>query len=328
MTAPARRHHHRWTTRGLWVRPRAWCWWSCWPAPRPWPARRWARPPSAPPAAPRRRRPASGWSSTTGSSCTDTTPPATTDQCVTLGSGTGLALLTAAGHTYRLNGSGLLCSIDGYPSSGCGDDRQRQVPLLELLAGWLELDLLLGRAGGPHRGQDGDVEGWHFVEGARQPGRPAAGLAPRPARARRPPRPRRRRPRPSIRPSPTRGCPGWGPGRGRRRRQPPGVPTSPRRSRPAPAGCRSGVEPGSTGDTIRREGLTAAESLHQPGRRLSTPPAPTDDGSSDEPASGDSARRRIVVQHKGVPVLMAGGGVVIVALGVAAALRFRVRPDA
>lgn len=107
-------------------------------------------------------------------------------RCVAPGSpkSTGAQALADAGFSVRYDpSSGLLCGIDGYPSSGCGD-RQGGGRQYKYWAYWRK------GAGDPvawtyasigpasARVQAGDVEGWRYVEGAGSPSDPAPRMAP------------------------------------------------------------------------------------------------------------------------------------------------------
>lgn len=94
-------------------------------------------------------------------------------QCVTLPSGsTGFDLLRTAGHTFRLNSAGLTCGIDGGPATGCGE----RVGASYRYWAYFHTDAGQWRyaSDGPaaQRLRDGDVEGWHFVEGSGTPSDP------------------------------------------------------------------------------------------------------------------------------------------------------------
>lgn len=255
--------------------------------------------------------------------------------CVPVPSGSsGIQLLEAAGHDYRLNGSGLLCAIDGLPAGNeCGE----RTP-----SGSYRYWAYFHSAGsswsysgiGPssYRATAPVVEGWHFVEGAGNPGDPP---------------PRR---------APTTICPVAPP--------PTAPPTTPRPvaptttpvtpSVPSPAPSGPSVDPGAA-----PSGNAPAATTTVPG---ATPadgtPDPTDgstDGSATDPSvsagePGAGAPTGTVAGHGGdatdVTILTAaqsgssgsgaGGGaplativvvLVVAALGGVAAWRFRFRSD-
>jgi len=83
----------------------------------------------------------------------------------------GYAVLQAAGRQIRLDTSGLVCAIDGYPA---GDDCGTRSPTGyrywayfygDGSGGWTYASI----GPGGHRVFAGSVEGWHFVEGAGKP---------------------------------------------------------------------------------------------------------------------------------------------------------------
>lgn len=95
--------------------------------------------------------------------------------CVPVAPGrSGLELLTDAGHDYRLNGSGLLCAIDGLPAGDeCGE--RTSTGSYRYWAYFHGAGASWRYAGiGPtyHRATTDGVEGWHFVEGAGNPSDP------------------------------------------------------------------------------------------------------------------------------------------------------------
>jgi hypothetical protein len=86
-------------------------------------------------------------------------------QCVTIADrGTGADALSAGGHTPRWNSSGLLCAIDGYPATGCGE---RTATGYRYWSYWHGGDAWKYSSVGPDsfRPGEGGVEGWHFVDG-------------------------------------------------------------------------------------------------------------------------------------------------------------------
>ncbi len=91
--------------------------------------------------------------------------------CVVVASGTTGAQVLArrasqlGRPTPRYDGSGLLCAIDGYPATGCGD---------RTAGGYRYWAYFTGTSGSwlygnynpfIRRVADGDIEGWHFIDG-------------------------------------------------------------------------------------------------------------------------------------------------------------------
>jgi hypothetical protein len=109
-------------------------------------------------------------------------PPAgVVARCIPIeGRTTGGDALKAAGFTLRVQG-GLVCAIDGYPASGCGERTGQR--LYKFWSYW-RADAGSGTytysAIGPAaaRVEDGDIEGWRFVEGAATPNDPQPRHAP------------------------------------------------------------------------------------------------------------------------------------------------------
>lgn len=86
----------------------------------------------------------------------------------------GFTILHVGGHFFTLNGSGLLCSIDGYPDAGeCGERVNSHYRywayFLGDASGW-NYSKFVG-PGSFHPTGPG-VQGWHFVEGAGGPSDP------------------------------------------------------------------------------------------------------------------------------------------------------------
>ena len=166
--------------------------------------------------------------------------------------------------------------------------------------------------------------GWHFVRTARQPAGSAAGSIPPPcARV-------HRTTTTTTAPDTTTttgpgggGGGGGGAGGGGGGSRPPFHPTP---TIKAGTSGQTTIEPGSTNDTIRGEALTAAESATSIGEGFDDPQSTNPDGSRNELAA-DPAADGGGSSGPGVPIAIAGGGVVIVALGVTAALRFRAKPE-
>jgi hypothetical protein len=110
------------------------------------------------------------------------TPPAdVVARCVPVDGGTnGGDALKAAGFTLRVQG-GLVCAIDGYPAEGCGKRTgQRQYKYWSYwradATGGAWTYASIGPAGA--RVQDGDLEGWRFVDGSGSPNDPQPRRAP------------------------------------------------------------------------------------------------------------------------------------------------------
>ena len=97
--------------------------------------------------------------------------------CVSIArGGTGFDVLKNDGHAFRLNSAGLVCAIDGFPATGCGDHRPTGYRYWSY---WTVSDASPGTwtyaTFGPasHRPVTGAVEGWRYVEGAGNPTDPA-----------------------------------------------------------------------------------------------------------------------------------------------------------
>ena len=91
--------------------------------------------------------------------------PATTPQCVSVADkASGFDVLIAAGHRFTTDASGLVCSIDGYPASGCGQAVNGHYRFWSYWKGGTEWDYA-SVGPGTSRMRDGSVEGWHFAEG-------------------------------------------------------------------------------------------------------------------------------------------------------------------
>jgi len=244
--------------------------------------------------------------------------------CVPFPSGTGLALLVAAGHTVRTKttGSGdMVCGIDGYPQDGCGVQTADGFQYWSYWLGGTSWSFS-GIGAGSRNPKPGDVDGWRFVSGVGQ------GTDKQPRAASTNPCTTTTTTAPAT--TTTTGGPGGGGG--------PSAGGGGGGSRPpfqvtptikAGTSGETTIEPGSTGDTIRGERLTESDtgtSLDGEGFADPNSPGSTNpDGSrneqaSDAPSGGGGS-------GSGVPIAIAGGGVVIVALGVTAALRFRAEPE-
>ena len=101
-------------------------------------------------------------------------------RCVSTGGSSdysGFSVLTDGGHTYRISGSGLLCAIDGYPATGCGE---RTASGYKYWSYWHGGSSWTYSSAGPAyvRPNDGSVEGWHYVDGGGNPTDPPPGASP------------------------------------------------------------------------------------------------------------------------------------------------------
>jgi len=94
-------------------------------------------------------------------------PSSVAARCATVNDGTnGFQILDATQHSYTVNGSGLLCSIDGFPSGGeCGQRTETGYRYWAYFhgsnAGWI----YAGQGPGGFRVHSPELEGWHFVNG-------------------------------------------------------------------------------------------------------------------------------------------------------------------
>ncbi|HEY5154459.1 MAG TPA: hypothetical protein VIJ47_06980, partial [Acidimicrobiales bacterium] len=172
---------------------------------------------------------------------------------------------------------------------------------------------------------DGEVDGWRFVHGMGEDPK----YAPRPSPAGSCPPPTTTTTNPpstTTTVGPGGGGGGSGPGGGGGGSRPPFHVTP---TIKAGTSGQTTIEPGSTGDTIRGEALTEADSATTlDGEGFATPDGTNPDGSRNELATGDpAATGGGSSSGTGVPIAVAGGGVIIVALGVTAALRFRAKPE-
>ena len=107
-----------------------------------------------------------------------------TSDCLVVPSGTtGLALLArragALGRTApRYAQSGLLCAIDGFPATGCGDRSNGGFAYWAYFSGTSGSWVYGAYNPFLRRLSDGDVEGWRFVGGAGDAGDPPPRIAP------------------------------------------------------------------------------------------------------------------------------------------------------
>jgi hypothetical protein len=245
--------------------------------------------------------------------------------CVSIPVGKTGSDVLGARATYA--GNGLLCSIDGYPAGECG----KQVGgKYQYWSYWHGGDSWTYTSIGPAtwKPADGSVEGWHFVSGAGNPSDPPPGA---PSASQCPPASTTTTAPATTTTTVGPGGPGGpgidGPAAGGGGASRPAFHITP--TIPAGTSGRTTAEPGSTSDTIPGEALTEAESATSLDGEGFATSGTERDGSASESASGQSGSDGGSSRSggTGVPMAMAAGGVVILALGVTAALRFRVRPD-
>ncbi|MYW00154.1 fibronectin type III domain-containing protein, partial [Streptomyces sp. SID3343] len=80
----------------------------------------------------------------------------------------GLDLLARTGHALRFDGSGLVCSIDGYPAQGCAETQPGG--LIRYWSYWLHEPskgpgwVYAGIGPSGRRPTDGAMDGWRYVE--------------------------------------------------------------------------------------------------------------------------------------------------------------------
>jgi len=262
-------------------------------------------------------------------------PARVSRHCVTLTSGgNGFDLLKADGHTFRVDSAGLVCAIDGYPASGCGQ---------HTASGYRYWSFWHAEAADPgvwhyanfgpasHRPAAGSVEGWHYVEGAGNPSDPPPGAsASSPCPTDTP------TPTPTVAP-PVTAAPATGTGPG-------GAGSGASPGAPAPGdgsgsgsltgtGAASGATTDSTVDDAD-VAMRAGAELDQPGSETGT----GGDGRGDTGRSADGSDQQALGASSpaasgrdagsGVPVAVIVVVVAIVALGGAAVVRSRIRPDA
>jgi len=230
--------------------------------------------------------------------------------CLTLpGGATGGDLLrerarALGGPLPRYASSGLLCGLDGWPGSGCG----------ELSAGtyryWAYWSGTSGSwvygGGNPftRRLRDGDIEGWRFTVGAGNPSDPPPGVAPDAAAL-----------FPSA-PDPVSGGVGAGAAGGAGAAAPgdAGV-----------VGGATGTDPAAPPDSAVAvdDGTAEVESAAATPSPTTAPSAVASSSDGDRAAAPASSS-----SSSGVPFGLIVGLVAIVALGGTAAVRFRRRPEA
>jgi hypothetical protein len=251
--------------------------------------------------------------------------------CVPVAPGTGgYDMLSAAGHTYRVDDSGLVCAIDGLPAQGCGERTPTGYRYWAYFHGsgsaWSYSSI--GPQG--YRAAAGTVEGWHFVEGAGNPSDPPPGRAPTnicpaappptvapttappPVTTARPASPDPGAPAPGG-PGPAPGAPG----------PLPGAPTSTTTAAAGPADGAAGadVDPGSSSPPG-----TGADEAAASGSSPGTTSIGADGVASDVTVLA-AAQNPADPTDSGAPVATLLVVLVVVALGAVAAWRFRGRAD-
>jgi hypothetical protein len=86
----------------------------------------------------------------------------------------GFQILDASHHTYTVNGSGLLCAIDGFPNTGeCGTRTATGYRYWAYFHGSSGGWTYSGQGPGDFQAHASEVEGWRFVEGKGNPTDPA-----------------------------------------------------------------------------------------------------------------------------------------------------------
>lgn len=251
-------------------------------------------------------------------------PPSTTDQCVAGPGSTGLTLLIKGGHTYRPGTDpSFVCAIDGYPATGCGVHNADGT--YDFWSYWRGGSSWTYSGVGANRTlADGQVDGWHFVRGHAlasdpPPGPMSTGVCPETTIT---------TPAPTTVDPTAPGGPGLeGRASGGGSAPRPAVHLTP--TIPAGTSGQTTTEPGSTSDTIQGEALTASESATTVDGEGFAADGTDRGGSANEMAAGQPGADGGSSSSggAGVPIAVAGGGVVIAALGVTAALRFRAKPD-
>lgn len=264
-------------------------------------------------------------------------PTTQTATCAVLAKGsTGGDLLEARAAILRsqkprYNGSGLMCALDGFPSTGCG----QMTP-----DGYLYWAYWTGTSGSwvygggnpfTRRLSDGDIEGWRFTLGSAGPQDPAPRTSPD-------------RDRlfptvvsPTTMPAPVGGqSPGPGGSVSDVPRRPDDAPRDPAGQPPAESPVESPVE-----SSVDGAGSTVGPSASgDPGA------SSDDDGRADATSDDDSAGTTVGDELAARPSVVEGamsiddrstgsspvgvvlGSCAVVGLGIAAFLRFRRRPDA
>lgn len=266
-------------------------------------------------------------------------PAAERVTCVPVAPGrSGLELLTDAGHDYRLNGSGLLCAIDGLPAGNeCGE--RTSTGSYRYWAYFHGAGTSWSYSGiGPtyYRANADGVEGWHFVEGAGNPSDPPPSRSPAnicpvtppptaPPTTSRPAPPTTAAPAPVV-PVPV---PGGAPAPGGAAPSGPGTPSgAPATTTTAPGATPTdgAVDP-ATGSTDAAADPTVADG----GRAEDGPAGSTPDEAAVETDVTVLAAAQVGGSSTGsggaAPVATIAAVIVVAALGGAAAWRFRSRSD-
>lgn len=115
-----------------------------------------------------------------GVAAADGAPANPVARCVRLGAGAnGFDVLAAAGITWRTNSAGLVCALSPqgstqlFPASGCGERTANGYRYWAYFHGRDGMWTYAGDGPYAHRMAEGEVDGWHFVEGTGRPGDPA-----------------------------------------------------------------------------------------------------------------------------------------------------------
>ena len=243
--------------------------------------------------------------------------PANTDDCITLAAGGNGATLIAqrfGKSTIRINSSGLICAIDGYPATGCGEHLPNgKYRYWSYWKGGSRWDYAtIGPA--DRKIVDGSVEGWRFGDGSTdvnelQPRSSAAGACSSSSPT-----------SPPVTAAPS------GPGGGT------GTPTTPTTATGSGSGGSepSAVDP-SAGATDQPPGA-----MVDPASDVSAGAEASGDddgttGTSADSSLGAAENAAAVSGHDsksgGGPVIAAAVALAVVALGGGAALRFRTKSD-
>ncbi|MGZ4729142.1 MAG: hypothetical protein ACXWB2_15605 [Acidimicrobiales bacterium] len=236
--------------------------------------------------------------------------PADTADCVADPGANGVTLLARRfGKDHiRINSSGLICAIDDYPSSGCGErvgDRYRYWSYWKGGSAWQYSSV----GPGSRTIVDGAVDGWHFVEGSASPsdGPPtnsssAGPCAPTPTAP--PPTP----------PPPSAGGSAGGPA-------PPSASSGGPTSAPSVAGDPASGDTGASDPTSSAAGSEGSSV----GNDTATTGSSTDNIEGAEKASDVSSGG--ASGGGSVPLVAVGVALAVVALGGGAVMRFRSRTD-
>jgi hypothetical protein len=250
--------------------------------------------------------------------------PANTSDCLAIGSdGNGVTLLAQRFGTsgVRINGSGLICAIDGYPATGCGDHQPNgSYRYWSYWKGGSEW--IYSPVGPAYRrfsgSEDSRVDGWRFVEGAANPNDPqpkaaATGIcAPSDSSA------------PPVT-GPPAGSGAGGSGSG-------GSGTGRGGSAAGSGAAGGGVTSTSAGSNA--DPSTPAGASDQLDGAATDPTGDVAASETTEPSTGDtmaSSEQAAAVgggpSSSGIPVIAIAVGVAVLALGGGAAVRFRAKSD-